>query len=105
MALLRLDAERRWLEDLCLRMELAHPWVHDLRERVKRAIDRGRRYELIRDSDIEWFVDLDLRRGPEWEREAEMDWALEVLDNPGVDAAGKRFRLEKRIRRWDGDGK
>jgi hypothetical protein len=104
MALLGKEVERHFIDGLADQFARLYPNVEDVRDRVIAAIDRARGYEMRSRDDIEWFVDLDLRRGFEWEKQPEMNWALEILDNPGVDPAGRRFRLEKWLRKWDGNG-
>jgi hypothetical protein len=72
----------------------------NLARRIANALDRARRYGLRSDADCEWFVELDLRIGENWEVAPGMDWALEILDNPEVDALSRRYRLEKRMKKW-----
>ena len=95
--------ERKFIADLEEHYARLYPDVAAIRDRVTAAVDRARGYAFATRDDIEWFVALDLERGPEWEKQPEMDWAMDILDNPAADPAGRRFRLEKWIRRWDGD--
>lgn len=95
--------ERKFIDGLVEHFARLYPDVEAIRERVTAAVDRARGYAITPRDDIKWFVTLDMDRGPEWEKQPDMDWALDILDNPAVDPAGRRFRLEKWIRRWDGD--
>lgn len=101
MVILRKDADKRFFEGLQDNFARLYPDTQDMPARISGAILRAKTYELTSDQDLEWFIELDLQRGREWERAPEMSGALEILDNPGVDSVGRRFRLEKWLRRWD----
>lgn len=101
LATLGQDVERRFTDDLVARFLDLLPDQISLRQRINDARRRGARYGVRSNDDIEWFVELDLRRGHEWELHPDMSWALDLLSNPAVDLLGRRFRLEKLLRKWD----
>lgn len=104
MSVFRKEKQRRFRDALRERVEREYPHVEAGDGRVENALRRAEKYGLRADEDLDWFVDLDLERGAEWERQPEMDWVLEILDNPEVAPSGRRFRLEKQLRKWDGYG-
>lgn len=95
------DVDQRFIDSLVARFLHLLPDPVALRERILSARQRCARYGVLANQDLEWFVELELTRGPEWELQPAMNWTLEFLDNPKVDLAGRRFRLEKLLKRWD----
>ena len=104
MSVFRKEKQRRFRDALRDRIAREYPHIEPGDDRVENALRRGAKYGLRTEEDLDWFVDLDLQRGAEWERQPDMDWVLEILDNPEVAPAGRRFRLEKQLKRWDSYG-
>lgn len=101
LRVLGLDVDRRFIDDLVAFYQHLLPDPITLRQRVNDARQRGVRYGVQSSHDIDWFVELDLRRGSAWELQPDMAWALDMLDNPAVDLMGRRFRLDKLLHKWD----
>jgi hypothetical protein len=95
------EMERRFIDRMVETFSRSHKQIESLRERIRKAATRSREYGIQADPDIQWFVALDLDRGASWETVPGMEWALDILDSPGVEVSGLRFRLEKRLQKWD----
>ena len=99
MAALSGEVERNDLDEVIVRFSALHPEIDDMRARIDAILKRARKYGFTRnDAFIDWFIELDLARGFEWELIPEMDCALDILNHPEVDPSGKRSRLEKLLR-------
>lgn len=101
MSLLGREVEKVFIDGLIAQFSRSHPDAGNLPDRIPATVARARAYGFSSDDDLEWFVALDFDRGFEWEKQPEMNWFLDILDNPAVDPAGRRFRVEKWLRRWD----
>ena len=101
LSVLGQDVDRRFVDLLVERFLPLLPDSVALRERILSARQRCAGYGVLANQDLEWFVELELTRGPEWELQPAMQWSLAFLDNPKVDLAGRRFRLEKMLKKWD----
>ena len=95
------DVDRRRLDRFVTDFEASHPHIENCRERVLSAVKRARLYGIREKHDLQWFIALDLNRGPAWETQPGLEWALSIIDSPETDVAGRRFRLEKQLTRWD----
>ena len=102
MAVLAADARLRFVEELIRSLSRSFPAESNLSDRVLSTVKRARLYGFTASDDVEWFVNLDFARGHEWETMPDMDRSFEILDNADVDPAGRRFRLEKWLRKCDG---
>lgn len=104
MALLADQVDQTFLDGLVEQFARLYPDIAGIRDRITAIMSRAHRYGIRGQDDIGWFVGLDFARGHEWEQLPGMEWALDILDNPRVDMAGRRFRLEKWMRKWDSNG-
>ena len=91
------------LDELLQQFAERHAGIAGVEDRVLNAVARASRYGLRDLDDVEWFATLDLVRGENWEADPAMQWAREILQSSEVDPAGRRFRLNKLLRRWDTD--
>ncbi len=99
LAALGRDVGQRFVDDLTQRFSALYPAAQNLGPRIVACQARALGYAITENDDVHWFVQLDLRLGPEWELAPAMRWALDILDSPAVDIAGRRYRLEKGLQR------
>ena len=101
MEVLETYASERFFESLVSAVSPYFAGVEDLRGRVASAVERAGTYGIFDRDDLLWFLHLDLQRGAAWELQPAAEWAFDILDAPQSDVAGRRYRLEKRMRQLE----
>eukprot|EP00456_Euglypha_rotunda_P067468 TRINITY_DN58467_c0_g1_i1.p1 TRINITY_DN58467_c0_g1~~TRINITY_DN58467_c0_g1_i1.p1 ORF type:complete len:100 (+),score=10.45 TRINITY_DN58467_c0_g1_i1:280-579(+) len=81
MSVFRKEKHRRFRDELRDRIAREYPQIDPGDVRVEKALRRAAKYGLRAEEDLDWFVDLDLQRGAEWERQPEMDWGHPLVSN------------------------
>lgn len=99
LAVLGQDVAQRFVDGLAQRFSARYPAAQNLRPRIVACQQRASGYAITDNDDLHWFVNLDLLLGHQWELAPAMRWALDILDSPAVDIAGRRYRLEKGLQK------
>ena len=68
MAALSGEVEPNYLDELTVRFLALHPEIENMQARIDAILNRAQKYGFSRnDAFIDWFIELDLTRGFEWE--------------------------------------
>lgn len=97
------ERRARFEEEVLTHLESAYPeelWTRtkdEVRERVRRAVDKALAYSIRTERDVTSFVDITFELGEEFDADPRFEWATKILNDDALDGRGKVAKIKEAL--------